>query len=93
VQYIILNINKLGNIFRKNEMAIYEVIFPAIARVEADNFDEAKQKGADRAGFNYFTTYGKKDVISIKITKKYKICPICKFYIIEVERNICYYCK
>jgi len=74
-------------------MPVYEVVFPATALVYAENADDAKKKGANRAGFNYFTSYGVRDVISIKIVTEYKLCPQCKFYVAPVSRKVCYNCK
>lgn len=74
-------------------MPVYKIVFPATVRVYADNIDEAKEKGADRAGFNYFTSYEKKDVISIKTITDYKLCPQCKFYVAPINREVCYNCK
>lgn len=70
-------------------MAIYEVTLPAVGHVEADNIEEAKQKGLDRVNFNYFTSFDKEDIISIKITTEYKICPHCKFYVIPISAEKC----
>ena len=74
-------------------MPVYEIVFPAVTQVYAANVDEAKKKGADRAGFNYFTFYEDKDVINIKIVTDSKLCPKCKFYIAPINRDVCYDCR
>jgi len=74
-------------------MPVYEIVFPATVLVHADNVDDAKEKGADKAGFDYFTSYEKKDIISIKAVKNYKLCPQCKFYVAPINRKVCYDCE
>ena len=74
-------------------MAIYKVVFPATVYVKAQTENKAKKAGADRAGFDYFTTYQNSDCLSIEIVPTMKECPMCKFYIIPKEQKVCYYCK
>lgn len=45
-------------------MATWKIIFPAVVLVDAKTKEDALEKGADRAGLEYFTTYASKDAIS-----------------------------
>ena len=63
-------------------MATWKIIFPAEILVEAETKEKALEKGADSAGFEYFTTYASEDAISaVVVVGKWVQDGGCRYFV------------
>jgi len=69
----------------------YKVTFPAVVFVSAKTPAEAKKLGADKAGWDYFTTYSPDDCLKIETTVAVEHCRKCGA-IIPAKQGLCFSC-